>query len=51
MVLIMNNNVIKQEIFNKIKEYKKIIIVRHTRPDGDCVGSTIGFREILKASF
>ena len=47
----MNNNVIKQEIFNKIKEYKKIIIVRHTRPDGDCVGSTIGFREILKASF
>ena len=39
------------QIFNKIKEYDKIVISRHTRPDGDCVGSTMGLKEILKDSF
>ena len=27
------------EILNKIKEYDTIIIHRHIRPDGDCIGS------------
>ena len=42
---------IKKQIFEKIKEYQRIIIVRHIRPDGDCIGATKGLREILKDSF
>ena len=38
-------------ILEKIKEYDSIIIMRHTRPDGDAVGSTVGLRQILKLSF
>ena len=30
----------KQNILDKIKEYQRIIIFRHKRPDGDAVGST-----------
>jgi len=41
----------KQEILNKIKEYESIIIVRHIRPDGDCMGASLGLREILRDSF
>jgi phosphoesterase RecJ-like protein len=40
-----------QTILNKIKEYDKIIIFRHFRPDGDAVGSTMGLAGILRASF
>ena len=45
------NEAIKQQIFEKIKEYKRIILFRHQRPDGDAVGSTKGLRQILKDSF
>ncbi|MCR5154908.1 MAG: bifunctional oligoribonuclease/PAP phosphatase NrnA [Lachnospiraceae bacterium] len=45
------NEEIKKTILNKIKEYDKIIISRHFRPDGDAVGSTLGLQRILKASF
>lgn len=38
-------------ILEKIKEYNRIIIFRHKRPDGDAVGSTMGLREILRISF
>lgn len=38
-------------ILEKIKEYSKIIIFRHKRPDGDCVGSTKGFQRILQLTF
>lgn len=38
-------------ILNKIKEYDKIVIFRHKRPDGDAVGSTKGLREILRLSY
>lgn len=41
----------KQLILNKIKEYDRIILVRHIRPDGDCVGATLGFKYLLKESF
>lgn len=48
----MNNYIdIKETILNKIKEYNSIIIVRHFRPDGDCMGSAIGLREILRESY
>ena len=39
------------KILNKIKENKKIIITRHIRPDGDCVGATLGLKYILKETY
>lgn len=41
----------KKIILDKIKEYQKIILFRHFRPDGDAIGSTKGLREILRLSF
>lgn len=38
-------------IFDKIKEFENIIIHRHIRPDGDCIGSQMGLKELLKISF
>jgi phosphoesterase RecJ-like protein len=40
-----------QRIFDKIREYDKIVIFRHLRPDGDAVGSTMGLREILRLTY
>lgn len=40
-----------QEILKKIKEYKTIIIHRHSNPDLDALGSQIGLRETLKLNF
>ena len=45
------NEDIKRSILDKIKAYDRIIISRHIRPDGDAVGSTLGFSKMLKASF
>lgn len=42
---------VKKQILDKIKAYDKIIIVHHIRPDGDAVGSTLGFKKILKLSY
>ena len=39
------------KILDKIKEYDKIVIFRHSRPDGDAVGSTKGLREILRLTY
>ena len=41
----------KKAILDKIKEYERIIVFRHKRPDGDAVGSTKGFAAILRLSF
>ncbi len=38
-------------ILKKIKEYNRIIIFGHERPDGDCIGSQYGLYYILKESF
>lgn len=40
-----------QKILDKIKEYNKIIIFRHFRPDGDAIGSTKGLYTILKLTY
>ena len=45
----MNKNM--TTILDKIKEYDKIIIFRHFRPDGDAIGSTKGLREILRLTY
>ena len=45
------NREIKQTIFNKIKEYDRIMLFRHVRNDGDCVGATKGLKEIIKSTW
>lgn len=40
-----------EKILQKIKEYKRILIFRHFRPDGDAVGSTKGLQEILRQTY
>ena len=38
-------------ILDKIKQYEKIVIFRHKRPDGDAVGSTKGLCGVLRATY
>lgn len=45
------NTQIKQRILDKIKAYDRILIFRHKRVDGDCVGATKGMKELIRASF
>ncbi len=40
-----------QTILDKIKEYPRIVIFRHKRPDGDAVGASLGLRDILRLTF
>lgn len=40
-----------QQILEQIKKYDTIIISRHSRPDGDAMGSAKGLQRILKLSF
>lgn len=39
------------EVFDLIKRNSKIIIHRHERPDGDALGSQIGLKEAILATF
>ena len=48
----MNDNFeIKRRILGKIKQYDRIIVTRHFRPDGDAIGSSKGLARMLKLSF
>ena len=40
-----------KKILEKIKEYNRIIIHHHIRPDGDCIGSQMGLKHLLKATY
>jgi phosphoesterase RecJ-like protein len=42
---------IQKQILEKIKEFNRIIIHMHIRPDGDCYGAGFGLKNILKESF
>ena len=42
---------VKQLIFDKIKEYDHIMLFRHIRLDGDCVGSTTGLKGLIEATW
>lgn len=42
---------ITEEILQTIKDYDRIIIHRHMRPDPDALGSQCGLAEILRATF
>lgn len=39
------------EILNDIEKYQSIVICGHVDPDGDCVGSRLGLKTILKDNF
>ena len=45
------NTPVMREILNKIKEYDRIMIFRHLRNDGDCVGASKGLKAIIQLSF
>ena len=45
------NREIKEAILNKIKEYDRIMLFRHVRNDGDCVGATKGLKQIIKRTW
>ena len=40
-----------KRILDKIKEYDRIMIFRHLRNDGDCVGASKGLKAIIQLSF
>jgi len=42
---------VKQIIFDKLQEYDRIFLFRHVRNDGDCVGSTKGMKELIRATW
>ncbi len=37
-----------KQILEKIKQFEKIIVIPHIRPDGDCLGSAFGLKYILE---
>lgn len=45
------NLTVKKQILDKIKEYETVMIFRHVRNDGDCVGATKGFKRILQLTY
>lgn len=45
------NYEIKKKILDKMAEYDRIILFRHVRNDGDCVGATKGLKEILRLTW
>ena len=45
------NYEVKKQILDKIKEYDRIMLFRHVRNDGDCVGATKGMKRILQLTF
>ena len=47
----MKNSTIKQAIFDRIRQYDRILLFRHIRMDGDCVGATKGMKALLQATF
>ena len=45
------NHETKKQILNKIKEYDRIMLFRHIRNDGDCVGATKGLKRIIELTW
>ena len=40
-----------EKILEEIRKYEKIVIHRHSNPDGDALGSQIGLYELIRATF
>lgn len=47
----MDNYNTMQAILDKIKAYDRIMLFRHTANDGDCVGATKGFKQVLRTTW
>ena len=47
----MKNIEVMTTIFEKIRAYDRIMLFRHVRNDGDCVGATKGLKEIIKLTW
>ena len=45
------NRIVKEQILQKIQQYDTIMLFRHVRNDGDCVGATKGLKRILQLTF
>ena len=41
----------KLQILNKIRENERIMLFRHIRNDGDCVGATKGMKQLIKCTW
>ena len=39
------------QIYDKICAYDRILLFRHIRVDGDCVGATKGMKDIIQATW
>ncbi len=42
---------IKEKVLAKIREYDTVLLFRHQRMDGDCVGAAKGLQQILRLSY
>jgi len=40
-----------KKIEERIKAHKNIVIYHHIRPDGDCLGSQFGMKNLIKVNF
>ena len=47
----MKAELLKKEIYNKIKKYDKIVLARHIGADPDALGSTMGLKELILNTF
>ena len=45
------NREITDRILDKIESYDRIMLFRHIRPDGDCVGASKGMKAVLQATY
>jgi len=39
------------DIYANIKDFKKVIIFPHARPDGDAIGTSFGLNELIKTTW
>jgi len=47
----MMNREIMAQILDKLRAYDRILLFRHVRVDGDCVGATKGMKDIIRATW
>ena len=45
------NRAIMENILNRIKEFDRIMLFRHVRNDGDCVGASKGLKRIIQLTW
>ena len=47
----MSNQEIMKQILEKLRAYERILLFRHVRVDGDCVGATKGMKDIILSTW